>query len=222
MNKFFTIFASAISCTLLVALVAYITPASQKAFSPNSRKDASKPDTVTSEAVITETSISDRLTHPPESQTFQNGPYELRISATDQWQTPAATGTLYESEQPLWQQSLPHQYGPKFALVSSSVSSSGTTLLFDEYINIASDYAITLIASTGEIIRTHSFDDIHQALQQTQPNLTRADLTNQATTGWWISAAPTFNDAGTHALIETGGTLLHIELTTGNLTASHL
>lgn len=198
MNKFLSIFISAVGCTLLAACVAYTAPASQEDPSQGAAQD--------------------RLTHPPETQSVNNGSYELLISAVDQWQTPTATATFSEGDTPLWQHTLPHQYGPKFALVSPI----GQTILFDEYINIASDHAIALIDATGETTITHSFDDIHTALQQSSPDITRADLTSQATTGWWIAAAPTLNDAGTHALIETGGTTLQIDLTTGELSAGNL
>lgn len=153
---------------------------------------------------------SDRLTHPPIKQTFQNGPYQLEITAADNWQTPAAIARLTQAGTLLWEQALPQQYGPRYALISST----GQVILFDEYINVASDYAIALISSSGNLTTQYSFTDIHNTL----PTLTRADLTRQATSGWWLSAAPTLSEPNNTARIQTGGTTLNLNLNTEELT----
>ena len=210
MDKSLTFFSGVLGLTLLVACAVYAMPVVQSATSnttPNTTPNAT-PNTTDAEAIS-----RDRLTHPPKSQAVTAGSYRLTLQAADQWQPPTVTAALYDDNRLQWQQTLPHQYGPKFALVSPS----GQTALFDEYINIASEYAIAIISPTSEITHTYSFDDIHQVLQQTNPTLTRAVLTQKATTGWWIAAAPTLNDTGTHALIPTGGTTLQVDLTTGEL-----
>lgn len=155
----------------------------------------------------------DRLTHPNEVQSFTAGSYQLTITAVDGWQTPATIGELRQEGTSLWRRSLPHQYGPKFVLLTSA----GQTILFDEYINVASDYAIALIDRSGKTAFTYSFDDIHKAIQTASPDIERADVARQATAGWWISAPPTLDQASAYALVKTGGTTLMIDLSTGEL-----
>ncbi|MEM6451576.1 MAG: hypothetical protein AAF703_14815 [Cyanobacteria bacterium P01_D01_bin.105] len=213
MSKSLSIFLSVATIALLIALIAYVVP-QRTASNTNEAIASANPSSDTAP----DTAPSDRLAHPPERQSFTNGPYQLTIFSTDSWQTPTAMGTLESEDTQLWQQTLPHQYGPKFALVTPS----GQTILFDEYINVASDYAIALIAPSGETTVTYSFDDIHQALQENSPDIARADLPRQATAGWWMAAAPTLNATSTHALVKTGGTTLQIDLTSGQLLANPL
>lgn len=159
-----------------------------------------------------QTASADGLTYPPRRQTFTAGSYQFVVTATDQWQTPTATGTLYEGDRRLWQRNLPHEYGPRFVLVSSA----GQVLLVDESINVASPYALTLLDPAGNVMAQYSFDDIKRML-----GVSSAELTRQATSGWWISAPPTLSDAadrtGAIALIPTGGTTLEVNLATGEL-----
>lgn len=166
----------------------------------------------TTSETVSETASLDSLTWPPMRQTFTNGAYQLEIAAKDSWRSPSAIGKLYKNGTLLWQKDLPHQYGPRFSLVSPS----GQVILFDEYINVASPYAIALINPTGETTRQYSFDDIKQAL----PDVAPADFTQQAASGWWISSLPTLEAAGNLASVETGGTTLELNLATGELSRS--
>ncbi len=160
------------------------------------------------ELSIASTASPDRIARPPLRQTFTHAPYQLVISARDSWQTPLTTGQLYEGSALRWQKDLPHEYGPRFALVSPA----GQVLLLDEFINVASPYALTLLNPNGEIVMQRSFDDVQKAL-----HLSPAALTRQAVSGWWISAPPRLSAQGDHALIKTGGTTLEVDLTTGTL-----
>ncbi len=162
-----------------------------------------------------QTVTADQLTYPPRRQTFTTGSYQFVVAATNQWQTPTATGTLYEGDRRLWQSNLPHEYGPRFVLVSPT----GQVLLVDEFINVASPYALTLLDRAGNVIAQYSFDDIKRTL-----DVSSAELTQQATSGWWISAPPTLGStddaaarSGAIALIQTGGTTLEVNLATGEL-----
>jgi hypothetical protein len=154
-------------------------------------------------------SVSDRITHPPLRQSFVAAPYELVVAASDDWSTPTAQIQLNKDNALLWQKTLPHQYGPRF----SRVTPQGQVLLLDEYINVASPYAITLIDATGTEVAQHSFDDIKQVLADVAP----ADITRQATRGLWISDEPQLDASGDRALVKTGGTTIAIDLTTGEL-----
>lgn len=151
---------------------------------------------------------SDRLGHPPVRRTFTYGPYQFAVTAEDGWETPLATSRLYEGSTLLWQKDLPHQYGPRYALISPQ----GQVLLVDEFINVASPHALTLIDSDGRVVVQKSFDDIQRAL-----DVSRADLTRQAVSGWWISAPPALSAAGDRASISAGGTALEVDLSTGRL-----
>lgn len=157
------------------------------------------------------TASGDRMAHPPIRQTFVAEPYQLVIYAEDSWDSPLADAVLSQGDDILWEQDLPHQYGPKFVLISPQ----GNVLLLDEFINVASPHALTLINTSGTVVAQHGFKDIEQTLQ-----VSAADLTKQATTGWWISAPPVLSEGGDHAIVAAGGTQLEINLTTGEL--SHL
>ncbi len=171
--------------------------------------------------------VSDRITHPPIRQAFEAAPYELLVSAVDDWRTSRAHIQLYKDTALLWQKELPHEYGPRFVLVSAQ----GQVALFDEYINVGSPYAITLLDASGTEVAQYNFDDIKQVLADVAPS----NITGQAFSGLWISANPVLNPAlnpesnGTafrrnhdaspdnRALVETGGTTLELNMTTGQL-----
>lgn len=165
-------------------------------------------ETPPAEQAVIQPVTDDSISQPPVRQTFASGSYQLIISAEDSWETPLTVGKFYQGSQLLWQKDLPHQYGPRFALISKE----GQVLLLDEFINVASPHALTLISPDGEIIRKNSFGDIHKAL-----DIHPTTLTEQATDGWWISAPPVLSAKGDHALVATGGTTLEIDLKTGKL-----
>lgn len=152
--------------------------------------------------------VSDRISHPPVRQTTQRGDYQLVIAADDGWKTPTVTSELYQGPTLLWQKALPHQYGPRYSLIGTN----GQVLLVDEYINVASPHALTLISADGETVAQYGFDDIQTAL-----SVSRADLTRAATSGWWVSAEPVLNEAGDRAWIQAGGATLEVDLNTGQL-----
>ncbi len=192
---------------LLLSLLIVVAIASAIIFWPTQKLSSVPiPQTVTTN--IEPAIATDRIALPPVRQTFTNGPYKLVISAKDQWQTPMTVGQLYEGSTLRWQKDLPHEYGPRFALISSA----GQVLLLDEFINVASPYALTLINPAGELVVQRSFDSVQKAL-----DISSATLTQQATSGWWISAPPGLNARGDRALVQTGGTTLEIDLTTGEL-----
>ena len=169
---------------------------------------------------------SDQLTQPPLNQSFETGEYLFALTAVDEWQTPDAIGQLYQGEHLLWEKPLPQQYGPRFVIVGSQ----GQVLLVDESINIASPYALMLMDTLGEPISTYTFDDIQQVL-----SVSAAELTEQATSGWWVASPPELSISESiseqaqaddnvddkvleeHALISAGGKTLVVNLLTGNL-----
>ena len=152
---------------------------------------------------------TDRIKLPAEHQSFEAGTYRLEIVSESEWRSPTPKATLYSGGVRLWEKEIPHQYGPRFALVTSE----GQVVLFDEYINVASPRAIALINTAGDTAATYSFDDIAAFLK----DVSRADLTRQAASGWWISSPPQLDQLEQNALVQTGGTTLQINLTTGKL-----
>ena len=156
---------------------------------------------------------SDQLVHPPISQSFETGDYRFVVTGADEWQTPVATGQMYQGDSLLWEKPLPQQYGPRFVVVGER----GQVLLVDEFINVASPYALMLLDAAGEPVATYAFEDIQQVL-----SVSAADLTRQATSGWWVSAAPQLRQledstAGEAVLISAGGTYLVVNLSAGEL-----
>lgn len=161
---------------------------------------------------------TDSLSHPPLTQSFVTGSYRFVVAATDDWQTPAAIGQLYRGDSLLWESSLPQQYGPRFVVVGTQ----GHVLLVDEFINVASPYALLLLDAAGEPIATYAFEDIQQVL-----SVSAADLTQQATSGWWVSSAPQVEPTAAGqfdgrlleetVFISAGGRRLAVDLLTGEL-----
>ena len=205
MNKPLSISLLGIALTILLAAAVHSLPIFKHDLSQRSE-----------DAIASDSSAKDRLAHPDKTQTFTNGGYQLTLNATDDWESPTVSAKLYENGTLRWQQTLPHQYGPRFV----QLSSAGQTILFDEYINVASDYAITLVDTDGGVMVTYSFDDILRLLQSANPDLTRADITAQATAGWWISGAPDIDGAETYAYIPTSGDVLWLDLMSGELQLS--
>ena len=154
----------------------------------------------------------DTLNLPPITRTVTAGRYRFTVKADGNWDTDQDSGTLYRDSavgtQRLWQQNLPHSYGPRYVIVGHQ----GQVLLLDEFINIASPHAITLLDSQGEVVAQHSFDDIEARL-----GVHRADLVEQAEQGWWISAPPRVDEARHTVTVATGGKTLIIDLTSGQI-----
>ncbi|MEM9948904.1 MAG: hypothetical protein AAF810_22965 [Cyanobacteria bacterium P01_D01_bin.36] len=179
---------------------------------PGGQIDISAGDVGVASAEITD----DWLVHPPPTQAFATNDYRFEVATVDEWQTPEATGTLYKGEHVLWTKSLPQQYGPRFVVVGSQ----GQVLLVDEFINVASPYALMLLSTDGMPVATYSFEDIRRVL-----SVSAAALTREATSGWWVSAEPQLADSAPEdsvsedsVLISTGGTYLTVDLSTGKLT----
>lgn len=122
------------------------------------------------------------------------------------------TARLFEAAgdrcQQVWSQSLPHSYGPRTALVNDA----GTVVLLDEWINVASPYAIVVVGLDGAVKAQHSFDDIVEITDQS-----RADVVDQAAQGFWLAGDPELHEGGTQVTIPAAGGYLTLDLTTGEL-----
>lgn len=156
---------------------------------------------------------TDAIPRPPRLRhsSSPGGNYHLVMTLPAAGDGKRATATLYASTpdrcQPLWTQTLPQEYGPRLALVTDT----GHTLLLDEWINVASPFAIVVLNLVGQTIAQHSFDDIVAATGST-----RADIVAQAKQGFWIAGAPTLHGPD-QATVPTAGGTLTINLNNGRI-----
>jgi hypothetical protein len=161
---------------------------------------------------------SDSIVVPPAVREFASpsGAFTLRISSADNWKTPVAAAELDAlnsgASKVVWRRELPHHYGPRKALVSDQ----GDALLVDEWINILSRYALTVVDRNNRIVAQYAADDIFAVL-----GIPARDVSALAREGPWLSAGPTLSTDGKLALIETGACTLEIRLADGRLSARH-
>lgn len=122
------------------------------------------------------------------------------------------TASLFEATgdrcQQVWSHPLPHSYGPRLALVNNA----GTVVLLDEWINVASPYAIVVMGLDGEVKAQYSFDDIVEITDQS-----RGEVVDQAAQGFWLSGSPEMNPTGAQVSIPTAGGQLTLDLARGEL-----
>ena len=156
----------------------------------------------------------DFIAFPPTHQEFSSpdGKYVFVLSTVDNWTSKQAIGELFEGgdegRQSLWQYTLPHEYGPRYVLVSSQ----GQVLLLDEWINIASRQAVMLLSRENAVLAKYSFDTLQKILA-----VPRASIVAMARYGWWIASPPTLDQSGETAKVETAGKVLVIDLENGEL-----
>ncbi|HEY9879540.1 MAG TPA: hypothetical protein V6D29_13875 [Leptolyngbyaceae cyanobacterium] len=157
---------------------------------------------------------NDAIARPPvhQERASPSGSHILILTAPENWATKQVDATLYNAQgqicQPLWSKTLPQEYGPRFALVSDQ----GQVVLIDEWINVASSYAVMLLDASGQVVAQHSFDDLADRLQ-----MSRADIVDAAQFGWWVSRAPSLSRNGNTVQVGTAGKQLKINLETGDL-----
>lgn len=156
----------------------------------------------------------DRIRLPPPREVFVSpgGQYRLVITmqgAPAEWAKAGSKASLFSSAagpKPLWEKHLPHSYRPRFALVADD----GTSVLFDQWINVFGPLAVTVIGRSGELIASHASDDVAAALE-----VSRAELARGGRHGPWMSAPPTL-DASV-ACVDAGGRTLIVRLSDGAL-----
>src|SRR5689334_8370642 len=74
------------------------------------------------------------------------GAFALILKTLDNWKTPLVTASLLRRDGSLvWRLQLPHEHGPRRALVTDD----GRVVLVDEWINVISPRALTLLAADG-------------------------------------------------------------------------
>jgi len=153
---------------------------------------------------------NDTITLPPASRVVEskNGAFRFRIYTTDNWRTPFPQGTLSvgssSGQRVAWQGKLPHHYGPRFTLVTTT----GDVILLDGWLNIKPSYAVTILnASKGSLV-SFSYEDVLLSLR-----VSPAVLAEKARFGsWWMTSKPSLDTSGTMVLIPAGGKTLIVDV----------
>jgi hypothetical protein len=163
---------------------------------------------------------NDAIPRPPQLRHIPSptGAYHLLLTASPARDDRSITATLFETTpdrcQRVWTRPLPQEYGPRLALVTDI----GQTLLLDEWINVASAWAIVVLNSAGEVIAQYSFGDI-----VTVTGSTRAAVVEQAEQGFWLAGTPTLrrhsprHGRPPQVEVPTAGGTLTIDMETGQL-----
>lgn len=110
--------------------------------------------------------------------------------------------------QPVWQMLLPHEYGPRYGLVNDQ----GRVALIDEWINVRSPHALTVLDTAGDVVARYTYQDL-----QATVGLSDAEILSETQAGWWISEPPQLQDNGQQMSVGIGGQRLQVDLSTGQL-----
>jgi hypothetical protein len=157
---------------------------------------------------------NDQIVLPPQRResASPSGRFLIVIASADGWNTPHGTAELYRAQttgrELVWQRELPHHHGPRRVLVSDK----GEVLLADEWINVPSRYALTLVAPDNRLIASYPVEQVFAALGVPLP-----DITAHAKAGPWITDGPVLSADGLAASITAGGRTLDIRLSDGRL-----
>ena len=108
----------------------------------------------------------------------------------------------------VWTRRLPHELRPRFALVNDD----GQVLLVDEWINVKSRRALTLIDRQNRVVAEHPYQTVQATL-----GVPGSQIVRMSKHGYWLQAPPHLNPAGKVALLEGGGKTLSLDMATGAL-----
>lgn len=162
--------------------------------------------------------MTDRLDIPPQTRSFvsPSGRYRLDLELVGPkppWRVDArllavepggAVGT-----RTLWQQRLPHDGGPRLALVSDR----GIVVLLDDWIRIPSPRAIMVLTGSGQVLANHSIEQVIDRVQRPPREVTEA-----ARFGNWLSEEARLAQPAGPVLLRCAGRSLSLDLDTGRLT----
>jgi len=128
---------------------------------------------------------ADHVQSPPAVRTFEapNRAFVLTIELVAEGAEPKTVGRLHDNTGvAVWQRPMPQYYGPRYAFVADD----GRVLMLDEWVPIASRFAVMALARDGSPVAIIGYDNLATIL--------RADpkyLAGHAALGIWLSAAPT-------------------------------
>lgn len=157
---------------------------------------------------------ADWIDDPPQTRAISSpdGLYELHLelTAANEPMARKVVASLRRpgDESPVWQQELPHELGPRFALVNDD----GQVVLFDEWINILSPLAIMVVGEDGQELARYGVDAIVELLA-----VERRDLVSQAQHGPWRGSIPALSPTGDAAHVMAAGRELSINLGSARL-----
>ncbi|SDP80145.1 hypothetical protein SAMN05216303_107128 [Rhodoferax sp. OV413] len=158
--------------------------------------------------------MNDARSLPPAQRVFTSpsATFELVLSSPSQGQTAQAElfAVAAGARRPLWRQALPHEQGPRTAVVADS----GEVVLLDEWINVPSRHALLLLDPQGRRRAHYNFDELVGILQ-----LPRKTVAQHAVQGAWLAGEPRLTTDGRLLLLPAGGRTLSLQLADGRLTA---
>lgn len=161
--------------------------------------------------------MADRIVLPPDRREFSSpsGKYVLTLTSADHWKSRLAQAQLQsvsaEEIKSLWHKTLPQERGPRRALVLDT----GAVVLMDEWINVASRYAVMLLSPNGDTLVVHGFDDLVRVL-----GVSRRTVADHGRMGLWMSSTPTLSEDGNAVIFQSAGRKLLLRLEDGLLSAS--
>jgi hypothetical protein len=162
------------------------------------------------------TPVEDFVPFPPPTREVvsPNGQFSFVISSPAAWKTKEpSTGQLFrgtsKARKLIWEKKLVQEQGPRYALVGNQ----GEVVLFDEWNNVKSRYAVLLINFYRNFELSYDFDAVATVLGEPVPK-----IVEQARAGWWLQGPPTADNNGTTAYAMAAGKCLAIDLTTGSMT----
>jgi hypothetical protein len=173
-----------------------------------------RPIIITVAAILAAASLmmaQDAIDLPPleRREASLSGVYTLVMRAVDGWKTPFVFATLKSaSGRIVWERQLPHQHGPRRALVTDD----GYVLLVDDWINVVSPRALMLLDPTGKTLVTHSAEEIFKLLSVPLPS-----ITEHARFGPWLTDGPDLAADSRVARFRAGGRTFEIDLHKGRI-----
>lgn len=154
---------------------------------------------------------ADRIALPPDSETFgsPSGRFRFQLTAAPSWNPRRSTGRLVRRDDggTQWERELPHAFRPRFVVVDDT----GHVALFDEWLNVRSRRAISVLDADGRELARYGFDDVAKLLGATELTITRL-----AHHGWWMASRPV-QDASGRVRVESGGRVIVLDMASGRL-----
>jgi hypothetical protein len=153
---------------------------------------------------------ADWIALPPAREEFSSpgGSFLFALTVTEK----RSVGELFEvradRREFRFRRDLPHEYRPRFA----AVSDEGHVLLLDEWINIASRYAVMVLDAKNEVVAEHDFHAVANAL-----GVPGSEIVPLARHGSWLQSPPSLGPGEETATVEAAGKVLRINLRDGTL-----
>lgn len=163
--------------------------------------------------------MRDVISKPPSPRQFvsPSGRFTLMLQLAVPERPPRVSAQLFDNasaapSQPLWQQVLPHEWGPRTALVTNE----GRVVLVDEWINVVSRRALTVLDVQGKTQRVHHAEEVFKLL-----DVPRRSISDAATAGPWRTGEPVLSADGETVELRSAQRRLLLSTRTGQLTLAN-